>query len=270
MIETRDKRCRRYRRRILEVTRGLPAAHIASAFSCLEIVDCLYHDLMGPEDTFIMSKGHGCLAQYVVLEDLRKLPRASLDHFCRAAPYYGPDDFPRLGGHPSLDPGCGIAASTGSLGHGLGIGVGIALGERLRKSRARVFVLVSDGEMQEGSTWEAAAAAANLQLGNLAVIIDNNDWNGMSRLSDELPASLNLSHKLAAFGFSQSLCGHGDSGALGLWLRSGSVSTMPRAAICRTVKGKGVSFIEAGMPGWHYRGMTDAEFDVAMRELGDA
>lgn len=266
MTETREERCRRYRRRILEVARGVPAAHVAPAFSCLEIVDCIYHEVLRPQDTFVMSKGHGCLAQYVLLEDLGKLPRAALDHFGRPAPDLGPDSYPELGGHPSLDPGVGISASTGSLGHGLSMGAGVAFAERVLGTGARVYVLISDGELQCGSTWEAVQFAANQRLGNLVAVVDANGWGGMERMSAAFPVLAPADEKFGAFDWAaREFDGHAVGPDFAEWLRY--AATVPRVAVCRTVKGKGVSFIEAGMPGWHYRSPTAEEYERAMEEL---
>lgn len=262
MAETPADRCRRYRRRILEISRQVDAAHVAPAFSCVEIVDALYHDVMRPQDIFIMSKGHGCLAQYVVLEDAGRLYRSDLDAYCRRDG--------ALGAHPDYCPARGIHASTGSLGHGLGIAAGQTLAEKLKGTDARVYVLLSDGECQEGSTWEAAMVAANLRLGNLRVIVDYNGWGGMDRTDrfGPFPALLPLSDKFSAFGWSSlNFRGHEDMDVLARWLGSKNWNG-PRAAVCRTVKGKGVSFIEDGQPGWHYRSPSEEEYQQALEELG--
>lgn len=260
------ERCRRHRLRILEVSRQVSAAHISPAFSCVEIVDALYYDVMRDGDIFIMSKGHGCLAQYVVLEALGRLPRAALDAYCKLDG--------RLGAHPDYDLELGIHASTGSLGHGLGIAAGQALAEKMRGTGVRVFVLLSDGECQEGSTWEAAMVAANLGLDNLCVVVDANDWGGMERMSRAFPALEPLAAKFRAFGWwcplAHRVSGHDVSrdSAMVSRLLYGAYRGLPRAIICATVKGKGVSFMEAGQPLWHYRSPTDAEYAQAVAELG--
>ena len=160
------ERCRRYRKRILDISQKV-TAHVAPAFSCLEIVDMIYHDLKRPQDVFLMSKGHGSLAQYVILEELGIL---SLDGYCKGS----------LGAHP--DRGMpGIEASTGSLGHGLGMAVGMAYAEQFNGSDTRIYVVLSDGELQEGSTWEAAQMAANLRLANLLVFVDMTAFGGLEQ-----------------------------------------------------------------------------------------
>jgi transketolase len=265
VTESASDRCRRYRRRILEVSRQVTAAHIAPAFSCLEIVDALYHDVMRPDDIFIMSKGHGCLAQYVVLEDLKWEPARAgvpvsplLDSYCK------PEG--TLGAHPDYDPDLGIHASTGSLGHGLGIAMGQAYAEKLKQSGVLVYCLLSDGECQEGSVWEAAMVAINLGLDNLTVLVDANGWGGMERIPEDFPAMRNLAEKFAAFGWCAKHTDFGHDWASILHCVRYECPT-PLAVVCKTVKGKGVSFIEAGQPLWHYRSPNDEEYAQAMREL---
>lgn len=258
------ERCRRHRLRILEVARQVGAAHVAPAFSCVEIVDALYNRVMRPDDVFIMSKGHGCLAQYVVLEELDQLG-AHLDSYCQPGG--------RLGAHPDYAPDLGIHASTGSLGHGLGIAAGQALAERIKgaASPARVFVLLSDGECQEGSTWEAAMVAANLRLDNLVALVDANDWGGMERMSEAFPtlngSESSLAAKFTAFGWAAWNAYDGHDCAREISGAARYKSPKPRALVCYTAKGKGVSFIEQGQPLWHYRSPNDAEYEQAVREI---
>ena len=269
MTESARDRCRRYRRRILEISRQVSAAHVAPAFSCLEIVDALYHAVMRPQDIFIMSKGHGCLAQYVVLEDLGKLPPESLDNYCKR----GDPIFPALGAHPNYAPGIGIHASTGSLGHGLGIAAGQALAEKMKNADVRVYVLLSDGECQEGSTWEAAMVAANLGLSNLIALVDYNDFGGMDRMSEVHPNLWPLTEKFAAFGWhNYEVDGHSfaeivnesrsrEAPGPGARDRRG-----PYVLVCKTIKGRGVSFME-DVPLWHYRSPSSDEYARALEEL---
>ena len=151
-IRLARERCWRYRRRILDISQQVAALHIGSAYSCAEIVDCIYHGLMrrsadgSSPDTFLMSKGHGCMIQYVILEEHGVLSRADLDAYCTPKG--------RLGVHPDYG-NPGIEAATGSLGHGLTMACGMALAERARKSSGIIYTVLSDGEVQEGSTWEA-------------------------------------------------------------------------------------------------------------------
>jgi len=256
-------RCVSYRKRILEVSQRVSALHVAPAFSCIEIVDLIYSSLMklsrfveGGEDFFLMSKGHGCMAQYVILEALGILPKKELDRYCT------PEGM--LGAHPDRG-NPGIIASTGSLGHGLGLAVGMAYAEKLKKSNSKIFALLSDGELQEGSSWEAAMMAANLELDNLVVFIDSNDFGGMDRMSEHHRAFYPLRDKFEAFGWeSAEADGHDELALFGQY--SQRKQKKPFVIICKTIKGKGVSFME-NVPIWHYRSPNKDEYIHAIAEL---
>ena len=253
------RRCLRYRRRILEISQQVTALHIAPAFSCMELADTIQHGLMRREhDTFLMSKGHGCLAQYVVLEDWGLLSRRDLDDYCTPAG--------RLGAHPDYGVP-GIAASTGSLGHGMGMAVGMSYADRILRSDRRVHVVLSDGELQEGSTWEAMMMAANLGLANLLAYLDLNDFQGLGRTSETHPHFYPVAEKAAAFGWEVAeVNGHDASAILGAVTRRSGLR--PFFLIGHTVKGKGVSYME-NVPIWHYRSPNKAEFAQAMAELAE-
>jgi transketolase len=259
-----QERCLRYRRRILEISQQVAALHVAPAFSCTEIVDCIYHRLMrwpkqgASPDVFLMSKGHGCMIQYVILEELGVLSGADLDAYCRAGG--------RLGAHPDYGVP-GIAASTGSLGHGMGIAAGMAYAERLQKRDGQIFLLLSDGECQEGSTWEGAMMAANLKLDNLFAFIDMNDFSGLERMSEGHPAFHPLAEKFRAFGWQVvEIDGHASEEIFVAGCEK--TESRPLAAICRTIKGKGVSYME-NQPIWHYRSPTPEEYIKALAELSE-
>jgi transketolase len=255
-------RCRAFRRRILEVSQGVTAVHIAPAFSCLEIVDCVYFEMMrrGPDgtssDTFVLSKGHGALAQYVVLEAMGVLTRHDLDRICQ------PDG--RLGTHP--DYGLpGIEASTGSLGHGLALATGMALGDKVLGQDRRVFVVMSDGELQEGSVWEAMMLAPSLGLRNLVGFVDLNDFQSLGRTSETLPNFYPVLDKVRAFGWEAAeVDGHDPAALHGAF--AGWSGERPLMVVARTTKGKGVSYME-NVPIWHYRSPSPAEYQAALAEL---
>jgi transketolase len=255
-------RCRGYRRRILDISQQVSALHVAPAFSCIEIADVLYHGLMRREgdgsyrDVFLMSKGHGCMTQYVILEELGILSRHDLDRYCK------PDG--RLGAHPDFETP-GIEASTGSLGHGLGMATGQAYAEKLKGSDVTIYCVLSDGEFQEGSTWEAMMMAANLRLNNLVAFMDNNDFSGLDRMSENHRAFYPLLAKAEAFGWETAeVDGHDPSAMFdAVTERRGG---RPYLAICRTVKGKGVSYME-NVPIWHYRSPNPEEYRQGIREL---
>ena len=259
--ELAQERCRRWRRRILEISQKVPALHVAPAFSCTEMTDAVYFELLRgtPSDSldvFIMSKGHGCMVQYVILEELGVLGREDLDSYCSPKG--------RLGAHPDYQTP-GIEASTGSLGHGLGIAVGQAYAEHLRSSGAMVYCLLSDGEFQEGSTWEAVMMAANLGLGNLIALMDYNDFGGLERMSDGHRAFYPLVEKARSFGWdSVEVDGHNETEIVAaVRNRRGD---RPLLVVCKTTKGKGVSFME-NVPIWHYRSPNSEEFAQAINEI---
>ncbi len=187
------ERCLRYRRRILDISQQVSALHIGSAYSCTEIVDAIYHGLMDRRrDTFLMSKGHGCMIQYAILEELGVLSRADLDAYCT------PEG--RLGVHPDYG-NPGIEGSTGSLGHGLSMVVGMALAERARNTRGTIYTVLSDGELQEGSIWEATMMASSLNLSNIVAFVDNNDFQSLGRTSETHPNFYPVVDKYRAFGW---------------------------------------------------------------------
>jgi transketolase len=225
----------------------------------MELADTILHGLMRRDhDTFLMSKGHGCLAQYVILEDWGVLSRRDLDEYCTPVG--------RLGAHPDYGVP-GIAASTGSLGHGMGMAVGMSYADRILKSDRRVHVVLSDGELQEGSTWEAMMMAANLGLANLVAYLDLNDFQGLGRTSVTHPHFYPVVEKAASFGWEVAEANGHDAGAI--WdAVSRRGGTRPFFLIGRTVKGKGVSYMES-VPIWHYRSPNPAEFAQAIAELAE-
>ena len=255
------ERCRGYRLRILDISQQVSALHIGSAFSCTEIVDCIYHGLIrwnagASQDTFLMSKGHGCMMQYVILENRGILSRADLDAYCT------PNG--RLGAHPDYG-NPGIEASTGSLGHGLSIGVGMALAERGRGRDGVVYIVLSDGEAQEGSTWEAVLMAPSLKLNNIVAFIDNNDLQSLGRTSVTHPSLYPLVPKFEAFGWETvEVDGHDPTAIYeAVSVRS---RRKPFMVVAKTTKGKGVSYME-NVPIWHYRSPNKEEYRRAVEEL---
>jgi transketolase len=245
------ERCKQHRRRILKLSQRVQALHIGGAFSCIEIVDVIYYELMREGDTFLMSKGHGAIAQYVVLESLGILTKEQVDAYCTK------DGI--LGCHPDKG-NPGIEASTGALGHGLAMAVGMAYADRAHT----VYCLLSDGECQEGSTWEAVMVAANMRLGNLVCFMDNNDMNSSDRLSEKHPAFYPVVNKFLSFGWSAiEVDGHANSAIAGA---VNAHEDRPSMVVCRTTKGRGVSFMH-GVAMFHYRSPMPDEYEAAMKEL---
>ena len=258
------ERCRTYRKRILDISQQVTALHVAPAFSCTEITDVIYNGLLRREsasdfrDAFLMSKGHGCMIQYVILEELGVLSKKDLDDYCK------PNG--RLGAHPDYETP-GVAASTGSLGHGLGMATGQAYAEKLKGTDALIYCVLSDGEFQEGSTWEAMMMAANLKLDNLIAFMDFNDFGGLERMSDGHQAFYPLVPKAEAFGWeSVEVDGHDEEAMFNAVVgRSGQ---RPLLLVCRTVKGKGISYME-NVPIWHYRSPNKEEYQQGLKELAE-
>ena len=254
------ERCRRYRRRILDLSQRGVVLHIAPAFSCLELVDAVYHELMRrdgeTQDTFILSKGHGCLSQYVILEELGVLTAAHLEAYCKPGGSFG--------SHPDYGVP-GIEASTGSLGHGLGVAAGMALADAVRGQDRCVYVVMSDGELQEGSVWEMMMLAPTLRLTSLIALVDLNGFQSLGRTSETHPNFYPMKEKVEAFGWEcREVDGH-DTAAIAGAVR-GRSGTAPLMVLGRTVKGKGVSYME-NVPIWHYRSPSPEEYQQAVREL---
>ena len=255
-------RCKRYRRRILDISQTVGALHIAPSFSCLELVVTAYFGLMkrtgdpATEDTFILSKGHGSLAQFLVLEELGVIPTTYLDNYCKPG-------WP-LATHP--DYGLpGIAASTGSLGHGLGMAVGMAYADKMRGRTSDIYLVMSDGELQEGSVWEALMTAPSFGLTRLVALVDLNDFQSLGRTSEVLPNFYPMLDKLRAFGWEAAEVDGHDPAAIhrAVTQRRGD---KPMIVLGRTVIGKGVSFME-NVPVWHYRSPNPEEYQIAIREV---
>ena len=261
-VRAARERCRTYRRRILDISQQVQALHISSAYSCTELVDTIYHGLMRRNldgtspDTFLMSKGHGCMIQYVILEDHGTLSREDLDLYCK------PNG--RLGCHPDYG-NPGIEASTGALGHGLSMAVGMSLAERGRKTDGIIYTVLSDGELQEGSTWEAVLMASSLGLANLVAVVDNNDFQSLGRTSETHPTFYPLVAKFEAFGWECAEVDGHDAAAMFAAISSRH-GGRPFMLVAKTTKGKGVSYME-NVPIWHYRSPNANEFEQAKHEL---
>jgi transketolase len=255
------------RRRILEMSFAGQSVHVPSAFSIVEMVRVL-HDkhLRYPEnnpaatdrDFFVLSKGHGVMALYPILESRGWISKSDIDSYFK--------DGSHLPGLSEASvPGCEV--NTGSLGQGLSVAVGFAFSAMLRNSDQRTFCIVGDGEINEGSIWEALMFAGFHKLNNLAVIIDNNGYQAMGKSSEVLVIA-DLASALRAFGFEVHLVdGHSEE-SLDTTITSHREkgSLQPLAVIANTIKGKGVSFMENNNQ-WHYTRLSDLTFNQAMKEL---
>lgn len=254
------------RRDALKMALAATGAHLGGGLSMIEIMAVLYlgimrYDIHNPRweerDRFILSKGHGVLAYYTALQQAGFVTEEELSTFKTN------DTF--LYGHPSMNLSKGIEFSSGSLGLGLSLGVGSALAlNRKGNTASRIFVLLGDGECNEGSVWEAAASAAHFVLGNLVAIVDKNglqyDGDTCCVLSME-----NLTAKWESFGWTAvEIDGHNVAALYDALSRCGD---KPLAVIANTVKGKGVSFMENN-PAWHHARLSQAQFEQAMAEQG--
>ena len=255
-----DDRSKLLRRYVIDAMRGGGRGHLGSSMSMIEILRVLYDSVLkfdpanpqaSDRDRFILSKGHGCLALYAILADRGFFEVSELESFCRPTS--------RLGGHPERGKAPGVEASTGALGHGVPIGVGVAIGLRLQKSKSRVIVLTGDGEINEGSNWEALMAAAKHKLSNLTVMVDYNKLQSYGRTADVLDLEP-LIDKFNSFGFvTREVDGHDVTALEEIFSKLPFDKSAPSAIICHTVKGKGFPFAE-GNPEWHHKsGMTEAD-----------
>jgi transketolase len=265
-----DARSRALRRTIVRTIEAGKRGHVGAAFSVMEILRVLYDDVLKIDpanprwpkrDRCILSKGHGCIALYVMLAEKGFFPESELWKFCAT------DGI--LGGHPEYGKVPGVEASTGSLGHGLSFGVGFALNAKLEGQKHRVFVVVGDGECSEGSVWEAALCAAQHKLSQLTVLIDYNKQQTYGTIA-EVQGLEPLAEKWASFGFAvRQVNGH-DVDALRTTLRDTPFdSNKPGAIICHTVKGKGTSLTERNLA-WHHKAkVSEAEVASLLAALDD-
>lgn len=254
--EPGDELRRRARRRLLEMHYESGVGHIGGNLSCLDLMLVLYHRLLGPDDQFVLSKGHSAGALYVTLWTLGRLDDADLRQFHK--------DDTRLSGHPPTSGIEDVLFATGSLGHGLSLAVGLAQAKRLKRRPGHVYCLTSDGEWNEGSCWEALIYARHHRLDNLTIAVDLNGLQGLGTTREV--ADLDpLAEKFRAFGVgTEEVDGH-DPAAILRALAPGSLG--PRAVVARTRKGCGVSFMEDRME-WHYLPMSQTHYQQALDELG--
>jgi transketolase len=263
-----DARSVELRKQIIDIVKTSRRGHIGSAFSIVEIVRVMYDDILNykagdpncdKRDRFILSKGHACLALYVILADKGFFSKKILNKFCQSDA--------ALGGHPEKDKIPGVEASTGSLGHGLSLGVGITLASRIKKTKFDTYVLLSDGECNEGSIWEAALSAAQHKLDNLYILIDNDHMQSYGKTEDILNLE-SLYSKWHSFNFDVEVVDGHDIKAIKQGLKILKTrKEKPHVLICNTVKGKGIDFIENN-PFWHHKSkISDEEINQLCEKL---
>lgn len=255
------------RKKILKMIYRTQSPHIGACLSCIEILVVLYFKILkiNPKkkkdkerDIFILSKGHAALALYAVLTERGFMKKAALNRF-------GVDNG-LLEGHPTKNLEYGIEVSTGSLSHGLAIGAGMALARKRNNSKSRVFVLLSDGELQEGSVWETALFASHHKLDNLIAIVDYNKIQALDKLENIINLEP-LRGKWQSFGWqAKEINGHDFFQLEGVLNKIPFSFQRPSVVIANTKKGKGVSFMENN-PVWHSKVPDEKEFKNALKEL---
>jgi transketolase len=258
---------RRLREKVLRMSFAGSTVHVGCAFSLIEVLAVLYrsHLRMGDgtpraegRDYLVLSKGHGVMAQYACLHELGWLTDDDLGR-------YFADGTPLKGLSDAHVPG--LEVSSGSLGHGLSVGVGLAQAAKRNGTGQRVWAVVGDGEINEGSCWEALLYAAHFRLSNLLVIVDANGFQAMGK-TDEVMALGSIADKLRAFGLVTSEVDGHDEASLDVAFREAVElpGDAPRGVVARTVKGKGVSFMEHNNI-WHYTRLTQETLQRALGEV---
>ena len=255
-----------YRRKIISIIKKANAGHTGGSLSAVDILNVLYNNVMDvtpqnfqdvDRDHYIQSKGHSVEALYVVLADKGFYPEADLDTLNQ---YQS-----KFIGHPTRDVN-GIEQNTGALGHGLPISVGTALAGKKDGRSYRVFTLLGDGELEEGSNWEASMSAAHYRLDNLVVIVDYNKLQ-ITGPVEEVTGNTNLAQKFTAFGYEvREVNGNSIPDLVALFAELPFAPGKPNLILAHTTKGKGISFIE-NQVNWHHHVPTDEEFVIAMNEL---
>lgn len=260
----------RIRRRDVQAVFEAGAGHIGGEMSVIDILTCLYfHELsvdpeapLDPErDRLVLSKGHTALALYIVLSEKGFIPRDEISTFLKHRS--------RLNGHPNRVHVPGVETNTGPLGHGLPVGVGMAKAAKLDGRPWRTFVITGDGEMQEGSNWEAIMAAAHFRLDNLTLIIDHNRLQQGARLSETNDLAP-FAPKLEAFGWHvEVIDGHDHAQICRAVSRDTGTRDKPKCIVANTNKGQGISFMSDNVA-WHHKVPNEAQYRQAMAELLEA
>lgn len=253
------KNCGKLRKRILDISLKVPALHIGGSFSSIEILEFIYRYFKKENDQFIMSKGHAGIALYIILESIGLINKKDVDRYCKKNGI--------LGCHPDYGTR-GVEGSTGSLGHGPGLATGIGHANKILNNKSKIFLLLSDGELQEGSTWECFQMAANLNLDNLIIFLDHNGYQSFGKTKVTHPNFYPINKKIRSFGFeTYEINGHklSDFEHVKKKILSSKLKK-PKFVICNTVKGKGVDFME-NVPIWHFRSPNTKEYKNAMDQI---
>ena len=248
----------------MSLAAGVSSSHFGGSLSTVELLATLYNnvlkfDIANPlwddRDRFILSKGHACLGYYSVLCEKGFFAKEDLNLFEKNGSF--------LLGHPVINKKKGIEFSNGSLGMGLALGIGVAIAAKKNKKNYRVFVLIGDGECNEGSIWEAAMSAAHFKLKNVTAILDNNNLQ-QTGSNDDIMSTKDLANKWRSFNWDvQEINGHDIPEILGAL---NHVSEKPKLILANTIKGRGFSFSENNND-WHHNIMTKKQYDDALKEL---
>lgn len=262
-----NKISKEIRKKILKMFYQSQASHVSSSLSCVDILTTLYFKILNinpndplwvDRDRFILSKGHAAAALYAVLSQRGFFPENILDSYYKSGG--------KLAGHSSRHCVPGVEASTGSLGHGLSMGAGMAFAAKNDARNCRVFVLLSDGECQEGSTWEAGIFAGHHKLENLIGIVDYNKLQAFGRTNEILNLEP-FQKKWENFGWEvKEIDGHNFSEIEGSCSETPFKKEKPGLVIAHTIKGKGISFMENKLE-WHYFRLDEEKYKLALKEL---
>jgi transketolase len=247
MYEDLEEKAAELRRKTFEAFVAQGEAHLGGSFSIIEALIGLYEEILRPEDKFILSKAHASFPLCILLRERGYRPPLTT--------------------HLEIDPDNGIYCTTGSLGHGLPIATGMAIARKRRNKQGKIYVMISDGECQEGTTWESLLIAAKHQLDNLVVLVDFNKIQALTSLEDALPLD-SLPAKFQAFNWECKEVFNGHSfPEIIEQCRLGGMSGRPSAIILHTIKGKGIAAFEND-PGWHARKIKGKDLEIGRRELG--
>ena len=265
-LENLKNTCKKVRKNILEMSlsAGASSSHFGGSLSTVEILTCLFEEIMkvdssnplwSERDRFILSKGHACLAYYSILYQKGFFEKKDLLSFEKNESF--------LLGHPVINKEKGIEFSNGSLGMGLSLGVGVALAMKKKSNNSKVYVLLGDGECNEGSVWEAAMSAAHFKLNNLTAIVDNNKLQ-QTGSNLEIMNTENLVDKWKSFNWDTIVVdGHNTEELLNAFLNK---TNKPKLIFAKTIKGKGFSFSENNND-WHHKILSQKQYDDAIKEL---
>lgn len=266
-VEALKKIAVEVRKDIIEEVYSAKSGHPGGALSCADILTVLYFNQMNvdekkPEDPnrdrLILSKGHASPALYAVLAEKGYFPKEELKNFRKIGS--------KLQGHPDMKNIPGVDMTTGSLGQGLSAGVGMALASKMDKAGCKIYCILGDGEIEEGQVWEALTAASKNKLDNLCVILDNNNLQIDGEI-EKVGGMSNITEKLLSFGFNVvNINGHNFDEIIDAITTAKQTKGKPTAIIAKTIKGKGISFMENNAS-WHGKAPSEEEYNLAIEEL---